>query len=70
MEAQNHPDSVELLPGIIGRAIDNGRSTCPNAETCGQKPGEYEIRNHSLMWGEGEVHCLRCGTFIRHWDSG
>lgn len=28
------------------------------------------IKNHSAMWGDGDVHCADCDTFIRIWDSG
>ncbi len=35
---------------------------------CGSK--EYEVRNRDLNWGDGEIHCAQCGTYIRDFDSG
>ena len=26
--------------------------------------------NYSMMWGEGDIICFRCGGFIRHFDRG
>lgn len=40
---------------------------CP---ACGAPPAKQEVRNHSAMWGDGEVCCKKCGTFVRFWDSG
>lgn len=68
MRNYTHPNLLELLPGF--NLVDNGVSTCPNAMECGQQPGEFEIRNYSLMWHDGEVCCTRCGTKIRDWDAG
>lgn len=42
-----------------------GTEECPK---CG--PTQAELRNHSIMWGDGEVHCVKCGTLIRYWNSG
>lgn len=38
---------------------------CPE---CGST--KHEVRNHDVMWGDGDVHCVRCGSYIRMWDSG
>lgn len=40
---------------------------CPK---CDASPQHQEVRNHSIMWGDGDVHCTLCGTFVRSWDSG
>jgi hypothetical protein len=43
----------------------NKGDDCPR---CGGS--EREVRNHSAMWGDGDVHCRTCGQFLRDWDSG
>jgi len=47
---------------IMGRHVH-----CPK---CNSLPKDHEVRNHSLMWGDGDVHCTLCGTYVRDWDSG
>jgi len=31
---------------------------------------EFEMRNYEAMWHEGDIHCARCGEFIRRFDAG
>ena len=38
---------------------------CPE---CGST--DFEMRDYELMWHEGNIHCARCGHFIRHFDAG
>jgi ribosomal protein S27AE len=38
---------------------------CPD---CGND--QFEMRNYSLMWHDGDIHCARCGKFIRSFDAG
>ena len=38
---------------------------CPK---CGST--EFEMRNYEMMWHEGDIHCEKCGEFIRHFDAG
>ena len=38
---------------------------CPR---CGS--GKVEVRNHDLIWHDGQVHCKICGTYIREYDAG
>jgi hypothetical protein len=37
---------------------------------CGSGPSEHEVRNHDLMWHDGDVYCLRCGNRVRTYDAG
>lgn len=39
---------------------------CPNCTF----PGPHDVRNHDPMWGDGDVHCGRCGKYLRMFDSG
>ncbi len=52
-----------------GKEIRNSHlsvpTTCPD---CGS--AEFEMRNYSLLWHEGDIHCARCGKFIRTFDAG
>lgn len=40
---------------------------CPNEE-CRSLPREQEMRNYDLMWGDADIYCLKCGSFVRYWD--
>ncbi|MFB3779679.1 MAG: hypothetical protein ACE141_18820 [Bryobacteraceae bacterium] len=52
-----------------GREIPNSvlctRDTCPK---CGST--EMELRNYSMLWHDGDVHCAVCGAYVRGWDAG
>lgn len=39
---------------------------CPSCG-CADK---HEVRNHSAMWGDGDVYCQECGAYVRMYDSG
>lgn len=54
-EGKEMPDSVLTL----------SRTKCPK---CGST--EFEMRNYSAMWHEGDIHCKSCGEFIRTFDAG
>lgn len=40
---------------------------CPK---CGACPEFQEVRDHSLMWHDGRVHCIKCDAFVRDYDAG
>lgn len=40
---------------------------CPK---CGSPPSDHELRNYSMMWHEGDIHCVKCETFVRSFDAG
>lgn len=40
---------------------------CPK---CGSSPRRHEIRNYSMMWHDGDIHCIDCGTYVRGYDAG
>lgn len=54
-----------------GKPLDNtflsmsGGATCP---VCGSH--EFEMRNYSMIWHDGDIHCALCGEFIRVFDAG
>lgn len=48
------------LVGSIGKPIP-----CPK---CGGTT--FEMRNYSMMWHDGDIHCAACGEFIRVFDAG
>lgn len=49
----------------IKNSFMSGGGRCPN---CGST--ETEMRNYSMMWHEGAIHCAKCGEFIRIFDAG
>lgn len=42
-------------------------NACPK---CGSLPSDHEVKNHSMMWHEGDIHCVKCNTFVRTFDAG
>ena len=54
----------------IGTVMHLHRKNAPDCPKCGAPPSEQEVRDHNPMWGDGNVHCTQCGTFVRYWDSG
>lgn len=50
---------------VMNNTFMSGGGTCPN---CGCT--QTEMRNYSMMWHEGDIHCAECGTFIRTFDAG
>lgn len=63
------PDFDNLLTsggstGPIGHMV-NTYQKCPR---CGGT--DFEVRNHDLMWHDGEVWCVPCNVFVRGYDAG
>jgi hypothetical protein len=46
-------------------AVAVANTQCPE---CGSR--EFEMRNYSMMWHDGDIHCAKCGKFIRRFDAG
>jgi hypothetical protein len=50
----------------VGDAVLTVANTkCPE---CGSE--QFELRNYSMIWHDGDIHCARCGKFIRCFDAG
>lgn len=32
--------------------------------------GPHDLRNYSMMWHDGDIHCGRCGAYVRMFDAG
>lgn len=47
---------------VIGR-----HEHCPE---CDSAPREHELRNYDLIWGDGEIWCLKCEIKVRNFDRG
>lgn len=43
------------------------REHCPECNSC---PSYHEVRNHSLQWHDGKIHCIKCNAYIRDFDAG
>lgn len=64
--------------GYDERGVECGTLSMGNAEgktqpcpKCGDdNPDHREMRNYSMMWHEGDIHCTNCGAFIRYFDAG
>ena len=54
-------EPVSGSDGLLG--VRN--TECPD---CGST--EFEMHNYELAWHEGDIHCARCGKFIRRFDAG
>lgn len=44
--------------------------THQHCHKCGADPKNQEIRNYSMMWGDGDVYCTLCGAYVRMYDAG
>lgn len=44
----------------------NHKKHCPKCDSC---PSAHEVRGFDRMWGEGDVYCTWCETFVRSFDS-
>jgi hypothetical protein len=63
-------EDLTPVPGdspSVGHMLYAGSPNCPK---CDAPPSEHEVRNHSLMWHDGDVHCKKCGTYVRDYDAG
>ena len=58
----NTDDQGKEMPNS---AFHVNNTTCPK---CGST--EFELKNYSMMWHEGDIHCAKCGQFIRYYDAG
>ena len=47
--------------------LSSNKMKCRN---CGSDPEHHEVRNYSMRWHDGDVHCKLCGAFVRCWDKG
>lgn len=59
---------------VLVKAVKNyleRREEAANKLICAHCGSEkYEVRNHDPKWGDGEIHCKKCGTYFRDFDSG
>ena len=65
----NHPWSrlsKEEKEALSWTELKRIQNYCMKCETS----GKAEVRNHSAIWGDGDVYCSNCGAYIRMWDSG
>lgn len=42
----------------------------PDVKCAGCGSTDFEMRNYELAWHEGDIHCARCGKFLRRFDAG
>ncbi len=54
--------------GSVNRAAE-GTLTLANTFCPGCGSREFEMRNYEMMWHEGDIHCAKCGKFIRRFDA-
>jgi ribosomal protein S27AE len=52
-----------------GRVAD-GILAVPNTTCTECGSTDFEMRNYEMAWHEGDIHCARCGEFIRRFDAG
>jgi Zn ribbon nucleic-acid-binding protein len=55
----------QVVDGVVTLRDEKGPAKCPE---CGAT--DFEMRNYEMMWHEGDIHCARCGKFIRRFDAG
>jgi len=40
---------------------------CPK---CNSDPSKHKVRNFNRMWGDGDVYCTICESYVRGFDTG
>jgi uncharacterized Zn finger protein (UPF0148 family) len=50
---------------IKDSSLTVNNTVCPE---CGST--EFELKNYSMMWHDGEIYCAKCGKYIRLFDAG
>lgn len=53
-----------------GKEIPNSVLTVNNTQCPDCGAIEFEMKNYSEIWHDGDIHCARCGKFIRRFDAG
>jgi hypothetical protein len=54
---------------VVGWYIKMRRAAAYSSKClCGSE--KFTIKNHSLIWHDGDVHCQQCGMYIRDFDAG
>jgi len=44
----------------------NNYKSCPKCNST----DHLEVRNHNMMWHDGEVWCSKCNVYVREYDAG
>jgi len=55
----------DVEKGVVSLQDAGGPAKCPE---CGCE--EFEMRDYSPLWHEGDIHCAQCGGFMHHFDAG
>ena len=55
------------LTSVIFHGFYPGSPDCPE---CGASPSEHEVKNYNEMFRDGDVHCKKCGAYVRAYDAG
>lgn len=58
-------DSKSKEWSATGLAFRQHYNSCPE---CGGS--NTSVRNHDMMWHDGDVVCDDCNTYVRGWDAG
>lgn len=56
-----------IIQGEIFRGLLRKAGHCPR---CGSSSASRELREYSMIWHDGKIHCSHCGAFVRNWDAG
>lgn len=59
---ENHKDNLADCCDYIVRYCLNACNKCYSDKS--------SVKNHNMMWGDGDVTCDNCGNYIRMYDSG
>jgi hypothetical protein len=54
---------------VFGNEIKDSSFTLNNT-TCECGSTEFELRNYSETFHDGDIHCAKCGKYIRLFDAG
>lgn len=57
-------DNEEKLEQVLDEIKEDLRNNC---RKCGAPQSEHEVRNFDPVARDGDVHCKKCGEYVRMW---
>lgn len=60
-------EELQALTKLKYVGKEQPRNHCP---VCDSTSRDHEVRGYNMMWGDGDVYCMKCGAYVRMWDSG
>lgn len=69
MAEQIEPKKSGELADVEAASLLLGYQYSANCPNCGAESKFHEVRDYSAMWHDGDVYCLKCGSYVRRYDA-